>query len=133
MRSRRPARLTRMILNGFLSGNEPLTGDLLEELASTSKAPGKPIGMLLLEGGGKTVAVAVILLERLAVILHHVGRIGRSGVDELVDTTLGEATGADHIGNMDSLHPVEPLQLDSGLNGYLNFVNDHGVVRTNTV
>jgi hypothetical protein len=31
MRPRRPARLTRMILNGFLTGNEPLTGDLLEE------------------------------------------------------------------------------------------------------
>ena len=34
MRTRRPARLTRMILNGFLSGNEPLTGDLLEEFDS---------------------------------------------------------------------------------------------------
>ena len=66
-------------------------------------------------------------------ILHHIGRIGRSGVDDLVDATLGEAAGADHIGNMDPLHPVEPLQLDAGLNGYLNFVNDHGVVRTNTV
>ena len=102
----------------------PSPGDLLEELAGTSKAPGKPIGMLLLEGGGKTVPVAVILLERLAMILHHIGRIGRSGVDDLVDATLGEATGADHIGNMDPLHPVEPLQLDGGLNGYLNFVND---------
>ena len=31
---RRPARLTRLILNGFLAGNEPLTGDLLEEFDS---------------------------------------------------------------------------------------------------
>jgi hypothetical protein len=31
MRTRRPARLTLMILNGFLAGNDPLTGDLLEE------------------------------------------------------------------------------------------------------
>jgi hypothetical protein len=31
---------------------------------------------------------------------------------------------------MDPLHPVEPLQLDAGLNGYLNFVNDHSVART---
>jgi hypothetical protein len=31
MTTRRPARLTLMILNGFLAGNEPLTGDLLEE------------------------------------------------------------------------------------------------------
>jgi hypothetical protein len=34
MTTRRPARLTLMILNGFLSGNEPLTGDLLEEFDS---------------------------------------------------------------------------------------------------
>jgi len=34
MRPRRPARLTLMILNGFLAGNEPLTGDLLEEFDS---------------------------------------------------------------------------------------------------
>jgi hypothetical protein len=31
MTTRRPARLTLIILNGFLAGNEPLTGDLLEE------------------------------------------------------------------------------------------------------
>jgi hypothetical protein len=34
MRTRRPARLTLMILNGFLAGNDPLTGDLLEEFDS---------------------------------------------------------------------------------------------------
>lgn len=34
MTTRRPARLTLLILNGFLAGNEPLTGDLLEEFAS---------------------------------------------------------------------------------------------------
>jgi hypothetical protein len=34
MTTRRPARLTLMILNGFLAGNEPLTGDLLEEFDS---------------------------------------------------------------------------------------------------
>jgi len=34
MTTRRPARLTRMILNAFLAGNEPLTGDLLEEFDS---------------------------------------------------------------------------------------------------
>ena len=34
MTTRRPVRLTLMILNGFLAGNEPLTGDLLEEFDS---------------------------------------------------------------------------------------------------
>lgn len=34
MKPRRPARLTRMILNEFLAANEPLTGDLLEEFES---------------------------------------------------------------------------------------------------
>ena len=63
-------------------------------------------------------------------ILHHIGRIGRSGVDDLIDATFGEAAGADHIRNMDPLHPVEPLQLDASLNGYLNFVNDHNVACT---
>ena len=28
---------------------------------------------------------------------------------------------------MDLLHPIEPLQLDAGLNSYLNLVNDHSV------
>src|SRR6266850_7009961 len=36
-------------------------GDLLQELARTTKASGKPIGVLLPEGRGKTVPVAVIL------------------------------------------------------------------------
>jgi hypothetical protein len=34
-------------------------------------------------------------------ILQHLGRIGRSGVDDRVDAAFGEAAGASHIGNMD--------------------------------
>ena len=63
-------------------------------------------------------------------ILQHIARIGRIGLDYLINAAVGEAACADDIGNMDPLHPVDPLQLDPGLNRYLNFVNDHRIART---
>lgn len=61
-------------------------------------------------------------------VLHDVARIGRTGIDDLVDATLGEASSADDIGNMDSPHPIDPLRLDAGVNGYRNAINNHAVV-----
>jgi hypothetical protein len=112
-----------MAFSSFLRTRRP--GDLLQELTNTTKAPGKPNGVLLLEGRGKIVPITVILFERPAMILHHVARIGRIGVDDLVDTTLGEASSANDIGNMDALHPIEPLRFDVGINGYGNAINNH--------
>ena len=64
-------------------------------------------------------------LERSAMILHHVDRIGRSGFNHLADATFGEAVCADDIRDMDQLHPISQ-STRTGLNGYHRFVNDHG-------
>ena len=100
-------------------------GDLLQELAGTTEAAGEPIGMFLLEGRGKIVPVTVILLERPAMILHHVARIGRIGPDDPVDAALGGASSADDIGNMNASSSNRATPTRSGIDGYCDGINYH--------
>jgi hypothetical protein len=81
-------------------------GDLLQELTRTPEASGKAIRMLLLEGRSKVIPVMVILLNRSAMILQDVDGILAVGARNFEDATLGKAARSQHIGNMDSVHPV---------------------------
>ena len=96
--------------------------DFFQQMARTTELSGKPIRVRLLEGWRKVITVTVILLNRSALILHHVGRFFALGANSLVDATLCEAARLKHIGNMDFVHPIYPFGLDAGLKGYRDAV-----------
>jgi hypothetical protein len=78
--------------------------------------------VLFLEGGRKVVPVTVILLNRSAPILHHVGRFVVLGTESFVNATLCETARPQHIGNMDFVHPINPIDLNARLKGYRDAV-----------
>jgi hypothetical protein len=87
--------------------------------------------MLLLEGRSKVVPVTVILLNRSAMILHHVDWIFAIGAENFVGATLREAARSEYIGDMDSIHPVNPVGFDASLDGDRDAVDDHNNTLTN--
>jgi hypothetical protein len=99
--------------------------DLLQELAGTAKVSAKSIRVLLLERRSEVVPVTVILLNRPAMILHYVGRFPALGAKNFAGAALREAALSEHIGNMDSVHPVNPFGLDARLDGDRDAVYDH--------
>lgn len=96
--------------------------DLLQQLTRTAAASAESIRVLLLERWSKVVAVTVILLERPATILQDVGHVIALGAENFVEVTLREASCSEHIRDMDSLHPVNPFRLNTGLNSYRDAV-----------
>jgi len=60
-------------------------------------------------------------------ILDDVDRLVAFGAENFVRATLKEAPRSQHIGNMDSVHPVNPFGLNAGLDGYRDAVYDHNV------
>jgi hypothetical protein len=67
--------------------------------------------MFLLKGGGKSIAVALILLHRRASILDHIGWLIALWLDHFVNGRFCETTGLEHIEDMDPSHPIQPFAL----------------------
>jgi len=71
----------------------------------------------------------MIIFQRLATVLHDVAGLFRGRVVDLEHAAFPEATGPEHLGDMHLFHPIAPLRFDLGLNGDRDAVDDHSVIR----
>ena len=102
---------------------------LFQNEARCSEAPAKFIRMFLLKGRSESLAITMIIFQRLATVLHDVAGLFRGRVVDLEHAAVTEAASPEHIGDMHLFHPNAPLGFDLRLNGDRDAIDDHRIIR----